>query len=159
MKSELRASTLVELLVAMIVAGITILAVTDGVSLLARVYAERIRRLRAYGESIEGFYRLDELVTYADSIGRGGYGEAMIWKNGRRTELFVCDSSLICRSDGFCDTLLRGIGGMRITADSIFVNIGDTLAPAFPMPVSAAAEYNRRMDSIEHGFLYEEDRR
>lgn len=159
MKSELRASTLVELLVTMIVAGITILAVTDGVRLFAKVYVERICRLRAYGESIEGFYRLDELITYADSIECGGYGEAEIWNNGRRTELFACDSSLICRSDGFCDTLLRGIEGMRITADSIFVNIGDTLAPVFPMPVSAIAEYNRKMDSIEHGFLYEEDRR
>ncbi len=157
MKSELRASTLVELLVTMIVAGITVLAVMDGLNLIARLHAERTRRLRSFGERIEGFYRLDELIESADSLVRGEYGEAEIWKDGSRKELFSCDSLLICRREDFSDTLMRGIAGMRMSADSLFVDISDTLALPFPIPVAATAGYRSRTDSIEHDFEYEED--
>lgn len=157
MKSELRASTLVELLVTMIVAGITVLAVMDGLNLIARLRTERTRRLRSFGERIEGFYRLDELIEYADSLVRGEYGEAEIWKDGRRMELFSCDSMLIFRVGDFSDTLLHEIAGMRMSADSLFVDISDTLALSFPIPVSATAYYRSRTDSIEHDFEYEED--
>lgn len=157
MKSELRASTLVELLVTMIVAGITILAVMDGLNIIARLHTERTRRLRSFGERIEGFYRLDELIEYADSLVRGEYGESEIWKDGIRKELFSCDSLLICRREDFSDTLMRGIAGMRMSADSLFVEISDTLALSFPIPVSVTADYRGRTDSIEHDFEYEED--
>lgn len=157
MKSELRASTLVELLVTMIVAGITVLAVMDGLNLIARLHTERTRRLRNFGERIEGFYRLDELVEYADSLVRGEYGDAEIWKDGIRKELFSCDSLLICRREDFSDTLMRGIAGMRMSADSLFVEISDTFALSFPIPVAVTADYRSRTDSIEHDFEYEED--
>ena len=159
MRSKLRASTLVELLVAMIVAGITVLIVMDGLNLLAAMYAVRTRRMRSFGERIEGFYRLDELVVYADSVVGDEYGGAEIWKEGRRTELSVCDSSLVCRRDGLCDTLLREMAGMRKSADSLFVELSDTLTLSFPLPVEIRAEYIRSIDSIECDFGYEEDRR
>lgn len=157
MKSELRASTLVELLVTMIIAGITILAVMDGLNLIARLHTERTRRLRSFGERIEGFYRLDELIEYADSLVRGEYGKAEVWKDGSRKELFSCDSLLICRRENFSDTLMRGIAGMRMSADSLFVDISDTLALSFPIPIAVSADYRSRTDSIEHDFEYEED--
>lgn len=159
MKSELRASTLVELLVTMIVAGITILAIMDGINIIAAVHADRVRRLHRYGERIEGFYRLDELLGYADSLACGEYGVAEIWKDGRRMELFSCDSLLICRAGDFSDTLLHEIAGMRMSADSLFVDISDTLALSFTMPVAKTTVYNRRMDLIERNFGYEEDNR
>lgn len=153
----MRASTLVELLVTMIIAGITILAVMDGLNLIARLHTERTRRLRSFGERIEGFYRLDELIEYADSLVRGEYGKAEVWKDGSRKELFSCDSLLICRRENFSDTLMRGIAGMRMSADSLFVDISDTLALSFPIPIAVSADYRSRTDSIEHDFEYEED--
>lgn len=157
MKSELRASTLVELLVTMIVAGITVLAVMDGLNIIAKLHTERTRRLRGFGERIEGFYRLDELIEYADSLVRGEYGTAEIWKGGRRMELFSCDSMLIFRVGDFSDTLLHEIAGMRMSADSLFVDISDTLTLSFPMPVAKTTAYNCSMDLIELNFGYEED--
>lgn len=157
MKSELRASTLVELLVTMIVAGITILAVMDGLNLIARLHTERTRRLHSFGERIEGLYRLDELIEYADSLVRGEYEVAEIWEDGRRKGLFSCDSLLICRIENFSDTLLHEIAGIRMSADSLFVDISDTLTLSFPMPVAKTTAYNRRIDLIERNFGYEED--
>ncbi len=74
-------------------------------------------------------------------------------------ELFSCDSLLICRAGDFCDTLLHEIAGMRMSADSLFVDISDTLTLSFPMPVAKTAAYRRRIDLTENDFGYEEDDR
>ncbi len=159
MNTSLRASTLVELMVTMIVAGITILIVMNGLDLLVSMYSERIRYLRSFGERVENFYRLDELICYADSIDCGQYGKVTIWKNNRQADVSVCDSSLICRKYNFCDTLIHKVVGLRMSSDSILIDMANKRTLSFPVPVPATTGYMCKIDSIECNFKYENDKR
>lgn len=59
----LRASTLVETLVMMLVAGIVFLTVMDGLTLFSRLQARRMEALTAAGRQREGYYRTVSLIS------------------------------------------------------------------------------------------------
>lgn len=115
-----RASTLAETLVMMLVAGIVFLTVMDGLTLFSRLQAQRMEALTAAGRRIDGYYRVVWLISRADSIRPGAPVQLELYCGGSRSELSLRDSALVFSCGDFRDTLLRGVGTLRLeTCESV----------------------------------------
>lgn len=162
MKWILRGSTLAELLVTMLVAGIVLLTVMDGFTLFMRMQTRRAGALQAIGRQTEGFFRLAALAAGADSIRAV---DERLWELYRRgaceTELALADSALICRKGAFRDTLLTGVGTLRVLSQAalpdtleVLFTTGAVLRLAAARP--AAEQYRTAIERIERGYGCEE---
>lgn len=109
-----RASTLAETLVMMLVAGIVFLTVMDGLTLFSRLQAQRMEALTAAGRRVDGYYRVVWLISRADSILPGASAQLELYRGGSRSELSLRDSALVFSCGDFRDTLLRGVGTLRL---------------------------------------------
>ena len=115
-----RASTLAETLVMKLVAGIVFLTVMDGLTLFSRLQAQRMEALTAAGRRIDGYYRVVWLISRADSIRPGAPVQLELYCGGSRSELSLRDSALVFSCGDFRDTLLRGVGTLRLeTCESV----------------------------------------
>ncbi len=119
-RSKLRGTTLVEMSVVMIVAGIVLLIVMEGFALFRRYTGDLVGRITENSRFYDGYYRLGELATGADSI-TGDDGKAVCWQGGVPTELVLCDSQIIARYGDLRDTLMHGAGALRVEEDSLVV--------------------------------------
>lgn len=156
----LRASTLVETLVMMLVAGIVFLTVMDGLTLFSRLQARRMEALTAAGRQREGYYRTVSLISRSDSILSAASGHLELYRAGRRSELSLSDSSLIFAGGNFRDTLLRGVGTLRLETcenvpDTVTIELAGGFMAKFPVR-SAARQYDTALEEIEKTYVYEE---
>lgn len=157
----LRASTLVETLVAMLVAGIVLLAAAEALTLFTRLEVRQTRALLRSAELRAGYDRLAALLLGADSI-READGGAEVFRRGVRSELRLRDSVLIFCRGKFCDTLLGGVARLRIAgsgaeADSVEIAFGGGFTTAFPVRRAERERYMERIEEIEREYGYEED--
>lgn len=157
---QLRASTLVETLVMMLVAGIVFLAVMEGMTLFSRLVARRTQALLGNGRQVEGYFRVGEMVARADSILIPGFGRLEVWRAGRKSLLSLRDSALICQTGALCDTLLRGVGCLRLDAgnsgvDTVEIGLGGGFTARFTT-VYPALRYRIALEETEKGYGYEE---
>lgn len=156
---SLRGSSLVEMLVTMLVAGILFLSMMDGLTLFSRAAARRAEALARNRRQAEGLVRMADVAAAADSIvpisgGLECYGA------GRRTELLLCDSILLYSSDRFGDTLLRGVASLRLSAcapqpDTVEVCV-EGFVVRLPAGRSSKLCYGEAIGEIEKGYGYEE---
>lgn len=154
----LRASTLVETLVMMLVTGVVFLAVMDGLTLFTRLQARRTGALLENGRRRDGYFRLESLAAGADSI-RTGSGGLDIFHRGRHSVLALCDSALVYRTGEFRDTLLTGAGGLRLSGtdpDTLEVALAEGFTVQFPVQPPSGERYRRSLEEIEAGYGYEE---
>lgn len=156
----LRASTLVETLVMMLVAGIVFLTVMDGLTLFSRLQARRMEALTAAGRQREGYYRTVSLISRSDSILSAASGHLELYRAGRRSELSLSDSSLIFAGGNFRDTLLRRVGLLRLETcenvpDTVTIELAGGFMAKFPVR-SAARQYDTALEEIEKTYVYEE---
>lgn len=164
-KHSLRASTLAETLVMMIVAGIVFLAAMEALTLLGRLAARHTAVIVETRQQSEGIHLLGQLLATADSIGGGQDTHddmILLYHAGRQRELVVRDSSVLLTAGAFCDTLLRGVGGMRLmqyAAEADTVEIG-TCRHTLKFHVRRPARelYETDIMKIENGYGYEEER-
>jgi hypothetical protein len=119
--SKLRATTLAETLVVMVVAGIVLLVVTEGFVLFRNHTAGLAGRITENSRFYDGYYRLEEMAAGADSI-TGENGRAIFWRGGERTELVLRDSMLIAFYGSISDTLIQGVGRLAVE-DSLMVTV------------------------------------
>ena len=161
-KVSLRASTLAELLVVMVVTSILLLSVTDGLTLFGR-YARLItEKVTQNGEVWEGYCRLESLVTSSDSLLLMPSGQVRVYQDGVAAELSVSDSVLSFSREGVKDTLLRSVTGIDVSASAlgndsllVFLAIGENrLRMAFapnPKPGATSPE----LYDLEEKYQYE----
>jgi hypothetical protein len=162
-KRKLRASTLTELLVVMILSGIVLLSVFDGLSLFEKLFRRFSGELDASMARMEGFYRLESLFDGADSIRREAetflfYREGEPWK-----ELSVSDSLLVVSQDDLGeDTLLRRISAWRTIPDAesagwidSLILIHDTTTLRFGMNRSPHRNATMEIETLEKQYLDE----
>lgn len=124
----LKAFTIAELLIYMIIAGIIFLSVMEGFSLMVRYSAARTEKIVSGSEYYNGYHRLTGLAMAADSISAGEYDDIVLFLRGVPSAgLSVADSLLIAEKSGLRDTLLRNVARMRIIASDNVRNISDTL--------------------------------
>ncbi len=105
---KVRGMTLAEVLVVMIVAGVVLIVITEGFTLFRSYTANLEWRIAENSRFYDGYYRLEELATGADSI-TGESGSVMIWRGGAGAELVQRDSMLIAFYGSASDTLMFGV--------------------------------------------------
>ncbi|MCL2562128.1 MAG: hypothetical protein FWE10_07430 [Rikenellaceae bacterium] len=166
---RVRAMTLAEVLVMMIVAGVVFLAVMDGFGLLRRHAMKVAGRITENSSFYEGYYRLEELVANADSITRNDSG-AIFWRGGAQAAgVALIDSMLIARYAAVSDTLMRRVEMLRLASrvgggnvhgrvDTLAVVVrtgAGNLTVAFPAtpPVQVVAAQN--IAQREEEYIYE----
>lgn len=159
-KQRLRASTLVETLVMMLVAGIIFLSVLDGLRLFTRLQVQRTEALLVAGGRTTAYYRMISLLADADSICSSEPGRLEFYRRGQPSELCLRDSALLFRRGAFCDTLFDGVGLLRLAQyetdpDTIEVGLDVRFTAKFAVR-SAAQLYASTMDEIEKNYGYEE---
>lgn len=154
---RMHASTLMETLVMMLVAGIVFLAVMDGLTLFTRLQARRMGTLLENGRRRDGYFRLESLAAGIDSI-RTGSGGLDIFHGDRHSVLALCDSALVYRSGEFRDTLLTGVTGLRFSEsdpDTLEVALAEGFTVRFPVQPPSGERYRRSLEEIEEGYDYE----
>lgn len=159
-KRTLRASTLVETLVMLLVAGIVFLAATEGLTLLARLTTRRAAALVEAGRQREGCARIGLLLAEADSVAAEG-GRLQIYRAGAPAALALLDSMLLYDAGLFRDTLLYGVERLRVAshasaADTLEIGTGGRTLK-FPLRASARERYAEAIDRIENQYGYETD--
>ncbi len=153
----LRASTLVELLVTMLVAGIVLLAAMEGLGIVVRLQQRRAEALRQAAAQREGCERIAALLLEADSL-TGPDGRLRIHRAEDVWVLERVDSVLLCRHGAFADTLLQGIETLHLdrcdaAADTLEIGVeGHRLR--FPLLPSRRRSYETQIARIEndHGY-------
>ncbi|WP_417171766.1 hypothetical protein [Alistipes putredinis] len=166
-KTFLRGSTLAETLVMMLVSGIVLLAVTEGLVLFFRLQIRQAETLFTAECVREGFYRTEWLVTFADSVTNDarGFGEDVslrVWRNGCATSLRLSDSVLLYTDGGFRDTLLRNVSALRLMeneagVNSVAIRCGTGLTARFHISATARERHRIKMEEIENGYGYKEE--
>ncbi len=140
---ELRASTLAELLVVMLTAGIVMAAVMEGIGLFSRYTSGLVSQIVEGGRMRESYYVLDHLVTSADSV-TVNEGRVTTWRSGVRSAvLYQRDSMLLIAMERQPDTLFTGVAsfgvipeGVDAQPDSISLTMlhrGRTIDISFPV--------------------------
>ena len=127
----------------MLVAGIVFLTVMDGLTLFSRLQAQRMEALTAAGRRIDGYYRVVWLISRADSIRPGAPVQLELYCGGSRSELSLRDSALVFSCGDFRDTLLRGVGTLRLeTCESVPCTLIGAASGSAPDAASGIAPDN-----------------
>jgi len=113
-KSSLRASTLAELLVVMVISSIILLLLTDGLHLFGRYTQVITNRVVRNAEIWNSYCRLESLVTSADSLLLTPSGSVEVYNKGRAGTLSVSDGMLLFLRNDTRDTLFHSVIGMGI---------------------------------------------
>ena len=163
----IRGSTMVELLVLMIVAGIVFLAVIDGMTLGQR-YFDIVAENIDYGQTqYEGYCRIEALINQADSVTCTDE-EVTIWMiSGTSARLRIEDSSLLVEVDMVRDTLLHHVAWGRnvwsqdesVRIDTLHILVHSTnglVALHFPQLLAPADKQSQALADQEELYHYEE---
>ena len=114
-KCSLRASTLAELLVVMVVSSIILLLLTDGLNLFGRYSQIITNRVLRNAEIWNSYCRLESLVTSADSLLLTPAGKVEVYNRGEAGTLSLSDSILLFSRNDTRDTLFQTVTGMGIS--------------------------------------------
>lgn len=162
-RSWLRGSTLAEMLIMMIVAGIVLLGTMEGLMLFNRLLRARSEALLARQRMTDGYFRMESLAAKADSI-RLEDGELELFYETETASVQIGDSALICRMGALCDTLLRPVERLDAVhggdgADTIRVGMrlpAGRITLRFCRRPSPDGLYRTQIEKIEQGHGYEE---
>lgn len=154
---KLRASTLVETLVMIVVTGMVFLLVTEGLGMFKRLQGRLIAALESDSRIREGVYRLESLAETADSMKRAGTG-VIVYRNGAEAMLRLSDSILTYSQDDFVDTIMTGVERLKHTEyddgpDTLKVTIRKaerTFTARFGIRQNPQVEYMREINRIEN---------
>ena len=147
---KLRASTLVETLVMMIVAGMVFLLVTEGLGMFKRLQGRLIAAMESDGRIREGVYRLESLAESADSMKRAGTG-VIVYRNGTEAMLRLSDSVLIYSRDDFVDTIMTGVERLKHAEYDVTIRKAErTFTARFGIRQNPQVEYMREINRIEN---------
>lgn len=134
---RLKASTLVELLLTMIISGIIFLLVFDGVDIIKRFSNIMSRRIYANQTLLFSHQFMEHLMEHSDSV-IARNNTLLFYKGGIAPDsVTIGESSFILKTWGATDTLFTGYIAYRVSTsvkdtshiDSLFincvVNVGD----------------------------------
>jgi hypothetical protein len=162
--TRIRAFTLAETLVAMLLTGILLLTVMEGLTLFFQLEIRQTEALLASGRAREGYYRLERLVAASDSIAedRNEAATLHIWRGGRAAHLMLRNSALLYADGHFRDTLLRDAAALRLTvrrpgADTMEIVFGAGFAARFPVMPSVRERHEQALDKLEKEYGYDEE--
>lgn len=153
LRKRVKANTLVELLLTMIISGIIFLLVFDGVDIIKRFSHIVNNRISANQTVLYSHQFMEYLVENADSIIKRG-DQLIFYREGLESDsVTIGDSFFILESHGVTDTLFAGYIDYRITPlldtdqiDSLYinciVNAQDSIWLEYGLPYSRYAYLN-----------------
>lgn len=160
---RLRASTLMETLVMMLVAGIVFLSAMDGLTLLSRYCLRRMEALQHASAQTTGFTALETLLDGADSV-HPTAGMLELHKQGHVSTLYLEDSLLLCYRTTGTDTLLRSVGTLALRPGGRAIGAADTMELylegmrlTLPLRRPPQTVYRQLRDSLEKPYRYEDE--
>lgn len=160
--THIRAFTLAETLVAMLLTGILFLTVMEGLTLFFRLEIRQTEVLLTSSRTREVYYRLERLVAASDSIveDRNEAATLHIWRGGRAAHLMLRNSALLYANGYFRDTLLRDAAALRLTvrrpgADTVEIVFGAGFTARFPVMPSIRERHEQALDKFEKEYGYE----
>lgn len=165
---QIRAFTLIEILITMLISGILILAVTEGLTLFFRLHTARAKAIFEAEQECRGFYRTESLITSADSvvvmdgIESPEMIQTLCLHFDRRTVLLqLRDSILLCIDNTFRDTLLHRVSelntiGLHAWVDSVVIRIDGKYTVAFVPQGMQRTLYQEAIDEIERDYDYDQ---
>ncbi len=158
-RHTLRASTLAETLVMMLVAGIVFLVATEALTLFSRLIARRTTALVENGRQSDGIFRIGQLLIAADSIKEefGGGESLRLYRAGHETRLSSVDSTVLYAAGAFRDTLLRRVGRIRLIPYDTASDTVESRLLKFPVRHPAWERYETTITRIENGYGYDDE--
>lgn len=161
-RHSFRAFTLIETLITMLVTGILLLAVMDGMMIFFRLQLRKTETLIAVGRARDGYFRLRSLVAEADSITLASENDLFlrIWHVGNSSTLRLQDSALLYEIKDFQDSLMSKVAELRLVpnkmSDTVVVKLQSGLSISFPSGCHFRKRHNTTIENIEAGYDYEE---
>lgn len=164
---RLHAMTLSEVLIMMIVSGIVFLSVMDGIRMFRNYMTGVAGRITENSDFYDSYYRLESLVTNADSVSYEN-DKMDIYNHGRlHATLSKQDSVIIGSMGGMRDTIMKDISvlnGIRNVydgrmLDSVKITITQRdegqLTLSFPVRIPKEVEVYRDAAGAEKKYRYE----
>lgn len=113
---RLRAFTMAELLVIMIISGAVFLSVMEGVTMFRKYSLSMAQRIGHNSRFFTAYCRLDDMIINADSIRSTEEGDCeLFYEDKIRYRLSKKDSMLVVYTESFKDTLLINVAGLSVT--------------------------------------------
>lgn len=115
---QLRAFTMAELLVIMIISGVVYFSVMEGLTMFRKYGSAIAGRIGHNSGFFADYCRLEDMVRYADSIRTADKGECEMYYEGRiRYRLVEKDSVLVAYADGVQDTMSVMITKLSVVSE------------------------------------------
>jgi prepilin-type N-terminal cleavage/methylation domain-containing protein len=125
---NIKAFTLVELLIVMIIAGIILLSITEGFSMLQRLIVNKHSQITKNMDIYDAYYRLESVIYNSDSVAAEENSHLIFYSNGiYRSTIYKDDIFLIINFANANDTVLQNIYSLDLI-QSGFYHISDTVA-------------------------------
>lgn len=157
----IRAFTLIETLVAMMVMGILMFAFMEGLRLYFRIQLRQTETLLAAEHERTGYFRLERLMSILDSIAIDPDDSSIlrIWYSGKKAHLRHCDSMLLYEENEFTDTLMQRVIVFHLLpgskADTLEVGFKTELKVRFVVVPPAQERHRISIEEIESGYGYD----
>lgn len=162
---RLRAFTVAELLVYMIISGVVFLSIMSGFTMFRNYSGRRIEKIMSAGEAYDGYHRLAGLLLTMGSISDDGHGTVTLFSGGNTGRLCLADSLLLVEKGGIRDTVLkraaslRTVPGRNAIPDSVVVEIAvgsdGLLSLAFGITAAKEKLAEKSAEETEKGYVYE----
>lgn len=156
--SRLKANTLVELLLTMIISGIIFLLVFDGVDIIRRFSNTVNKQISAGQTMLYGHRFMEHLMENADSVLERG-DRLLFYRGGAVADsVIIGDSFFILETRGITDTLFTDYISYHISTsleyaghiDSLFINYAgngrDSIRLEYALPFNRYAYLNNSVD-------------
>ncbi len=157
--TNLRASTLAEMLFVIVITGIVLACVIDGLGLFGRTASSLSGRLVENGRFRESYTRLEELVASSDSL-TDHEGRVTAWRGGNPgVVLYQRDSLLLALVARQTDTLFSGVVSLALfPADSLSLVLarrGEAVRITFPIAAPDHIQNLLTIGQTEDGYEYD----
>jgi prepilin-type N-terminal cleavage/methylation domain-containing protein len=164
---KIKAFTLAELLVVMIIAGIIILSIMEGFALIHRITFNKQNQIIENMDIYDAYYHLESVIGNSDSVVTDDNGNLTFYNDSNyHSVIYKENSCLIMNFAGTNDTVLKNISELRLIkkeqtylSDTVAIDISyqdtSTVCWKFTVPVSAEKIFELTMEEKEKDYIYE----
>jgi prepilin-type N-terminal cleavage/methylation domain-containing protein len=164
---DIKAFTLAELLVVMIIAGIIMLSIMEGFALVHRITSNKQSQITENMDIYDAYYHLENIVSNSDSVEVDDNGNLIFYRDSNyQSSVYKENLFLIMNFAGINDTVLKNVSALRLikkelpsVSDTVAIDISyqdtSTVCWKFAIPVSAEKIFDITMEEKEKDYIYE----
>ncbi|MDR2653239.1 MAG: prepilin-type N-terminal cleavage/methylation domain-containing protein [Prevotellaceae bacterium] len=164
---NIKAFTLAELLVVMIIAGIIMLSIMEGFALIHRITFDKQTQITENMDIYDAYYHLENVISNSDSVATDDNGNLTFYNDSNyHSAIYKDNSCLIMNFAGISDTVLKNISELRLIPkglpyipDTVAIDIAyqdtSTVCWKFTIPVSVEKIFELTMEEKEKDYIYE----